>query len=248
MVSTTVVFTDLDDTWFHSRRKCQSGSTLSPVAFLKDGEANGFQTVGQAKFLELLMASAIVMPVTARNIEAFRRVKIEFRDGAILNFGGTILDPDGAVNEAWKATMSARCAVIEGLLYDTAEWLETTAAAVGAGVRVRVNADHGCTFYVLIKSTDQTENGLDMLEPMLRAHLAMTNLRVIRNGNNLVAIPEWLDKRNAMEFMAEQFRNRHGDILTVGIGDSLSDLNFMKACDYMMVPSRSQIRHQMEAG
>jgi predicted mannosyl-3-phosphoglycerate phosphatase (HAD superfamily) len=112
---------------------------------------------------------------------------------------------------------------------------------------VRVNVDHGCAFYVLIKSLDHSETGLDAVELLLRDRVARTNLQVVRNANNLVAIPEWLDKRHAMEFMADQFRSRHGNILTVGMGDSLSDLNFMKACDYMMVPSRSQIRRQMDS-
>lgn len=247
MLPKTILFTDLDDTWFQSRRKCPGGAELTPVAFLKDGEAHGFQTAGQAEFLDALMASAIVVPVTARNIDAFRRVKIDFSHGAIVNFGGTILDPDGAVNADWNAGVSERCTLIEGLLHETAGWLEATAASTGAGVRVRVNVDHGCAFYVLIKSSDQTESGLDQIEPLLRERLAQTDLQVHRNGNNLVAMPEWLDKRHAVEFMAGQFRARHGNIVTVGMGDSLSDLDFMKACDYMMVPARSQIRRQMEA-
>lgn len=245
-MSKKILFTDLDDTLFQSKRKCPDHGELLPVAYLKDGTAHSFQTQAQANLLQAFMDDMIVVPVTARNMDAFNRVKINFMHGAIVNFGGTILNPDGQVNETWLTTVSARCEWFRSILNATAEWARKKASLLGGGLRARVIEDHGCPFYVSIKSAEEYEFVLDDMEVMLREQLQTTDLLVRRNGNNLVAIPNWLDKRHAVEFMKTQFKNNHGSITTIGMGDSLSDLSFMKQCDYMIAPCGSQIMQSME--
>jgi len=56
-----------------------------------------------------------------------------------------------------------------------------------------------------------------------------------------------LDKRHAVEHLTERLRREHGEIVTFGMGDSLSDLGFMSTCDYALVPKASQINRQWEA-
>jgi hydroxymethylpyrimidine pyrophosphatase-like HAD family hydrolase len=245
-MSKKILFTDLDDTLFQSKRKCPDHDELLPVAYLKDGTAHSFQTQAQANLLQAFMDDMIVVPVTARNMDAFNRVKIDFKHGAIVNFGGTILNPDGQLNETWLATISVRCKQFRPVLNATAEWAHSKVDLLGGGLRARVIEDHGCPFYVSIKSTEGQEPVLDDMEFMLREQLQTTDLSVHRNGNNLVAMPNWLDKRHAVEFMKTQFKTHYGPITTIGMGDSLSDLGFMKQCDYMIAPSGSQIMQCME--
>lgn len=245
-MSKKILFTDLDDTLFQSKGKCPNHDELLPVGYLKDGTAHSFQTQAQANLLQAFMDDMIVVPVTARNMDAFNRVKIDFKHGAIVNFGGTILNPDGQMNETWLDTTSVRCEQFREILNATAEWAHSKGGVLGGGLRARVVEDHGCPFYVSIKSTEGQEPVLDDMEFMLREQLQTTELSVHRNGNNLVAIPNWLDKRHAVQFMMTQFKTHYGPITTIGMGDSLSDLGFMKQCDYMIAPSGSQIMLCME--
>ena len=62
-----------------------------------------------------------------------------------------------------------------------------------------------------------------------------------RNGNNLAILPNALNKSHAVAYVTEKLRAEHGDILTFGIGDSKSDARFMAACDYAIVPRRTQL-------
>jgi predicted mannosyl-3-phosphoglycerate phosphatase (HAD superfamily) len=62
-----------------------------------------------------------------------------------------------------------------------------------------------------------------------------------RNGNNLAILPNALDKSHAVAYVSEKLRQEHGEILTFGMGDSRSDARFMAACDYAIVPGRSQL-------
>lgn len=245
-MSKKILFTDLDDTLFQSLRKCPEEDGLVPVAYLKDGTAHSFQTQAQAKMLHSFMEDMIVVPVTARNMDAFKRVKIDFRHGAVINFGGTILDPDGEVNQFWRVYIAGRCDGFRIVLNTTVEWVKAMADQRGISLRGRVIEDHNCPLYVSIKSEEGNESAINVMEGLLRERLTTTDLSVHRNGNNLVAMPNWLDKRHAVKLLTDKFKDKYGEIITIGMGDSLSDLGFMKQCDYMIAPIGSQIMQTME--
>ena len=67
------------------------------------------------------------------------------------------------------------------------------------------------------------------------------------NGNNLALLPPWLDKAHAVRRLQEQYRRRYGTILSIGMGDSASDLPFMQRCDYLLTPVGSQIARALPA-
>ena len=60
------------------------------------------------------------------------------------------------------------------------------------------------------------------------------------NGNNLALLPPGLSKRAATAYLLERFREA-GEVLAIGVGDSASDLPFMRLCDVWVTPSDSQI-------
>src|SRR5262245_40812091 len=98
-----VVFLDLDDTLFQTRPKCPDGEPLHLAAFRRDGEALSFMTARQRALFDWLSATASVVPTTARNRDAFRRVRLPFTGPAILDFGGVVLQPDGTPDPVWDA-------------------------------------------------------------------------------------------------------------------------------------------------
>lgn len=58
------------------------------------------------------------------------------------------------------------------------------------------------------------------------------------NGNNVTLMPPSLSKARAVRWLIEHtFSGR----LTLGAGDSLSDLSFMRRCDFSIIPASSQV-------
>ncbi|MDR2032455.1 MAG: hypothetical protein LBP86_09470 [Azoarcus sp.] len=242
------LFVDLDDTLFQSRRKCPEHDGLTPVAYLRDGSAHSFFTPAQRSLFAFFQREMTVIPATARNADAFSRVRLGFRDGGIIDFGGVILDARGVPEAPWLERSAALAARSRALLEAALAAAQMHADALGVKLRARLIEDFGVPFYLSAKSAEDNEPALDILEPILRAHCVERAYPVAihRNGNNLAVLPDWLDKRHAVEHLIVQLRARHGEILTFGMGDSASDLGFMRACDYALVPRASQIAAAME--
>ena len=111
-----LVLVDLDDNLFQTARKMQE-TPVHVASSDVDGKPSGYMTEVQKHFIDWLLTSADVVPVTARSIEAFSRVHIPFKRGAICANGGVILDANGKVDDAWHEFMlsqlmpfKARCA------------------------------------------------------------------------------------------------------------------------------------------
>jgi hydroxymethylpyrimidine pyrophosphatase-like HAD family hydrolase len=113
-----------------------------------------------------------------------------------------------------------------------------------SSMKIRFIEDFGIGFYLCAKSSKNDEMELDTLEKTARdcREANAFPVRIFRNGNNISLLPEWLDKRSAVEYLIKRFSD--GDrceILSIGMGDSHSDISFMNSCDYAIVPRRSQI-------
>lgn len=243
-----LLFADLDDTLFQSRRKCPEDARLEAAAYLRDGTAHSFQTHGQQSLLRLFMDAMQVIPVTARNVDAYQRVRLGFRAEAIVNYGGLILDDAGTPDPAWLERSRQHAAASQPMFETVVDALAGFAAQAGLAIRAKVIADFGVPFYVSVKSEEGdvgAESALDQVAAFTEDLVQRFDALSHRNGNNLALVPRWLDKRHAVEHLADHYRARYGEIITIGMGDSLSDLGFMTGCDYALVPRRSQIGGQL---
>lgn len=240
-----ILFLDLDDTVFQSLRKCGPAGELQPIAFLPDGQAHGFATQPQQAFLQWLAEGAEIIPTTARNFASYQRVRLPIKAPLriILNHGGTILEEEGMPSRAWqqrmRLVMEPWVEPLEILCGEINEWATKTHPSIYA----RVIGDLGQTLYVLVKDREQ-RHAVTMpllrgwLDPWITEH---AGLALHQNGNNLTVMPSHLDKAHAVEFLLGEYRAKHGDVLALGAGDSRSDLDFLKLCDYAIVPRGAQI-------
>ncbi len=241
-----VLFADLDDSLFQSREKCPDGVALQPAAFLKDGSAISYTTPSQRGFLDMALSSMTVVPTTARNLDAFRRVDIPFCSYAVLDYGGVILHPDGSVDTVWQQEMQAAMALSYAGLQRVMEVMNTYATSCGFGATARIIEDFGTPFYVVMKDPDKRSDRLAQIEQQAVAAWIATegsDFYIHRNGNNLAVLPKALNKAHAVQRVTQWLREQHGEIITFGLGDSRSDARFMAACDYAIVPTSSQLNH-----
>lgn len=232
-------FCDLDDTLFSTKGKISCGDELQQMSWLKDGKPSGFATSRQLKLIRLMSRENeehILIPVTARSEEAFSRVSLE-SSVAIVSHGGAILR-SGKIDQNWAKHMANESAtkqnvicvpeLLDDLIDDDNEWRHWPVTS------------ETTTLYYVIKNEAADQHKIDALFAVLKT-VVPAGLNVERNGNNIAVRPDWLNKKNAVEHLVAEMRQMTPDLLTIGMGDSNSDLPFMQSCDYAMFPGKSQI-------
>ncbi len=239
-----LVFLDLDDTLFQSHRKCPTDGALHPVARLRDGSAHSFMTGKQRAFWDWLAADATLVPTTARDLDALRRVDLRFQSWSILVYGGVLLDPNGAPEPEWLERMRG---VSNDARLDLLDLLEQAQASIQANdlaARVRLVGEFELPFYFVAKYRDGRDEDLAQLDAeLIQPWLAAQGdaYRVHRNDNNLAVIPRRVGKEHAVRHLIERLSHDGEALLTIGIGDSLIDGAFIAACDYCITPRDSQL-------
>lgn len=243
-----LTFLDLDDTIFQTQRKCPPDAVLEVGALSKTGEPLSFMTPAQKTLLEWLLSTTTVIPTTGRDAAALSRVQLpsgcRFAHGAIVNHGGTILQADGTPDEGWLAHVGEVLAQTQEVLRGVVKELEDLNNHESLGLRVRLIGDFGQEVYLVIKHPQADLEAVEKAHRLCKDMLENEpELRVIANGNNVAVLPRAISKANAVTYVKERFERRE-EVMTLGLGDSLSDLGYMLGCDYAVLPSRSQIREE----
>lgn len=243
----TVFLTDLDDTLFATARKQPPTADFTLATTLRDGSPSAYMSPQQQQFWRLWQENALCIPVTARNLETFQRVHVPFSDLAIINHGGTVLRTDGTPDPQWHAIQQTQAQASAAWLQAQYDHLARLADAAQMDVRLRLNHDCGLDLYVLLKSNCGDEAAVAALAAAWqRKHGDPMRGYVHCNGNNLAILPQWLGKAAAVAYVLDKLRARYGALLSIGCGDSHSDLGFMRLCDFWLTPSGSQLDRQID--
>ena len=241
-----IALVDLDDTLFQTRRKCPpelGDERLTPLGFARDGSALSFATPRQMRFLRWLSETTHLVPVTARSLDALRRVQVPFA-AAICAHGGLVLDEAGAVDREWQAHIARQVASHARTLDSMAEAVAGEARRSGQPLSVRVLSEDDVPLYVLVK---HPEAEIARLNAIVDA--ALPGLPIgwteHRNGNNIALLPPYLGKDRAVRHILPRLHERFPDAPVIGVGDSRTDAAFMRLCDFAMLPTRSQLAEQL---
>ena len=238
------LFVDLDDTLFQTPKKCASEVALEPAAYLKNGAPCSFTTPRQRAFLEFAQRDMTLIPATARNADAFGRVDLPFSSYAVLDYGGVVLQPGGALDAGWLALMREDMHLAQPGLREAMRVIDDYQATLGMPARARLIEDYATPFYVVIKDHEARGERLAEIErhalrPWVEGPGA--DYFIHRNGNNLALLPNSLNKARAVAYLRAELEAEHGPILSFGMGDSRSDARFMAACDYAIIPNGTQL-------
>lgn len=255
----TLLFLDLDDTVLQTRHKALrhhgvDDAALTATAYLADGQAHGFTTPAQRHFLHLMRGCSMI-PTTARSLDSYQRVQLGMAapewgtpEWVILNHGGTLLDAALQPHPDWQAHMQGVMQPWLPVLEDLRQVMEPWLAQHTPSLYVRLIGDMGQTFYVLVKDQLKLHASTlpqlidDFLQPWLAPY---PELVVHHNGNNLTVMPKALDKAHAVAFLIDHYRRNHDELLILGAGDSQSDADFLKHCDYALIPKHAQLMHRL---
>ncbi len=234
-----LVFADLDDTLFQTRRKMNGADTHRQVAVAANGDPrkSSFMNARQWALFNWLQQTTELIPVTARSGDAFDRVDLPFNSWAILSNGALIHEPGGALHKPWAEKMHK-------LLHPLADTMQTIlkegcVAAEKAGIDVRswVVREDDLATYVVFKLNAVTNESLAALEAL---PVPVKDWTRHFNAETLALIPPGSGKAAATSYL-EQHLNGEAMRPMLGFGDSQSDLNFMGLTDILMMPRHSQI-------
>lgn len=239
----TIVFTDLDDTLFQTQRKISDAVGLVPATLDRDGLPHSFQTQSQQRLLRWL-ETAMLIPITGRNPQAFARVQMRFDSWAVLDHGATLLEPGGALNLMWRDRILALLESQQTAIEEAVKTADGLNRAYGFGCEIRTDLAHETPFMVVIKHPQRDNTALSALAKLWRDHTKSLGLWFFANDNNLSLIANGVNKEHAVAWLLEYLQPD----LSFGCGDSIADVPFMNKCDFVISPRQSQwLRASLEA-
>lgn len=245
-----VAFVDLDDTLFSSIRRQRSDEDLVPAATLVDGSVICYANPAQQAMYRMLVATATVVPVTARNVAALRRVLLPLQGAAVCSHGATILGPDGLIDDAWREIMTPHLRRARDDLEDFLALAGRLEDSRGGPLRSWLVDDGGEPAYAVVKHPAHDEDAIrgvaeTAVADWLRQH---PGYRLHVNGNNLAVLPPGVTKAAAVAHVIHGLRDQDLAGVVIGAADSDTDLEFLDLCDIVLLPGRSQLADSLRRG
>jgi hydroxymethylpyrimidine pyrophosphatase-like HAD family hydrolase len=236
-----LIFVDLDDTLFQTARKMPEGVERHVATLDVDGNPNGYMTRVQKSFVEWLLASADVVPVTARSVEAYSRVQLPFTKGAVCSHGGVILDAEGRIDSDWHGQMAQALAGYQARLPELSAATLAIGKEMGFSLRGWVVEEADLFHYVVTKHNESDDQVLDKVLAEVKARGLLDGMHIHGNSNNLAFLPNGLAKRLAVQEWLRRDKAVNGERPLLGFGDSITDLGFMDECHWWATPAGSQL-------
>lgn len=225
--------TDLDRTLIYSKRALEEMETPLDESMIAVEEKNGqkvsFMTEESFCLLKDLAHNHLLVPVTTRTFEQYKRVFIFEREipvtYAVTNNGSKIHYKGVVLNEWEKliqSRLSKQCIEKETLLGKVEKFnLDGTLKI----------ADDLFFYYVLHnRLTDEEKSSLFELSSKL-------GWKVSLQGRKLYFMPMPVCKGEAIKYIVE----REGIKVTAGAGDSILDFPFLNVCHYPFIPSHGEL-------
>jgi predicted mannosyl-3-phosphoglycerate phosphatase (HAD superfamily) len=186
-----------------------------------------------------------IIPTTARTQASYARVDlgVPCLDGAILNHGATILNADGMEDSQWRAQIDSALSSLSAALLAIKQAISYYAEQQALNILVRITTESSLDYYVEVRHHQADTLALqDLLQsyiqPLLRDY---SDFHVYLNNNSLTILPHCVNKSHAVKYRIKALEQEYGEIVTMGMGDSLSDVPFMALCDYVMTPKHTQL-------
>lgn len=232
---------DLDDTVLQTARKMSPDEARHVASLDKHGQPLSFTNNTQQAFLQWLLATADVVPVTARSVDAFKRVQLPFSQGAICAHGAVILDADGTIDTAWHKYINNELEKYRVAIQRIERELAAIGVIQGLSLRTWIIDEMGMATYALAKHNNQQDDVLIAVEAQLKLNVDLSDFYIHRNSNNLAILPNVLHKKFAVQEWLRRDRERYGERPVLGFGDSLSDVAFLQHCHWWATPRQGQL-------
>ena len=228
-------FSDLDDTLIQTKRKTDFNKKVIVGSYTKEGAENSYFYEGTKIFVDNIIESGInFIPTTARNLDSYKRT-VFFNNKeikhVILNFGALIIFEDEE-DENWSNIIKLQYSKVKSMILLCSE-LNLLLKNEELDLVVKIID----SYYISVYNKNDLDN-LDVIEK-IRNTLNLfvvdnPDFYVYENDNSFGILPNFLNKKFAVEYLMEKL----SPILTIGAGDNISDLDFMKLADFKLLPDK----------
>jgi hydroxymethylpyrimidine pyrophosphatase-like HAD family hydrolase len=232
---------DLDDTILQTARKMSPDEARHVAALDKHGQPLSFTNNTQRAFIDWLLATADVVPVTARSVDAFKRVQLPFSHGAICAHGAVMLNANGDIDEIWHNHTKQQLEKYRVNLHEVQQQIVQIGDSLDFSLRTWIVEEQGIATYALAKHNHQGDDVLISVENQLQQVMDLSDFYIHRNANNLAILPNALHKKFAVQEWLRRDREQHGERPVLGFGDSLSDMGFLQECHWWATPRQGQL-------
>jgi hydroxymethylpyrimidine pyrophosphatase-like HAD family hydrolase len=228
------LFIDLDDTLFQTHHKNPFANIQA--TFASDSDRNSYMTESQQLFFELFHQSKNVkiIPTTARNLEQYHNTFFSQKlhsETAILYFSGIIFDQN-VEDKQWQKHIHTAFSQLKTSVKQIVTHTELILKDIP-----EFSVYNTDDYYMTVKANRHCpESVRESYFSRVRA-LKTEEYFIHENGIQLSLVPMFLDKCHAVNYLINKYKPE----LTLSMGDSLSDLPFMRKCDFMIIPKNSQI-------
>jgi len=230
-----VAFLDLDDTLFFSTSK-KTPAMQTVGALSNTGSAGAWLGAAQERLLSWLQSSTDIVVTTGRSVDATRRVTLPLHGWKICCYGGVILQPDDSICTQWEQHIASQFKDGLAELEELLTIIMQAASQHNIDIRGRIVPIGQHAGYLCFKHNQRNVPELHSLLPTLDEH-QRSGWLVHVNGNNISLLPPPVRKGHAVRWLQE---THFADRLSIGIGDSLSDVDYFASCDLAMQPTSSQ--------
>lgn len=240
MQNNIVAFCDVDDSLITTARTAPD-SNAEPCAVDADGKVCAFITAKQLVLNKLLGANAQVVITTARTTKGLANVTLPIATGyAIVSFGGVILDADGVPVPEWHRRMKKGACDFADALNEVLVYIKLEIARLNIDARARLVTDAGLPLFLSVKHNQKNLFELGLIEKLTAQFISqrMPVMAIHSNGNFMAVLPPFLRKEYAVQWFKDNIAA--AGALTIGLGDSVTDMPFAGLCDYVLIPSQSQ--------
>lgn len=235
-----VVFADLDDTLFQTARKMSETPCETRLASRAANGSHSYMTKAQAATVRWLLETTVLIPTTARSSKVLGRTTIPFRGYKICSNGGAIITPEGEHDPDWVVRV-ARISTDYSAAFAAMEAALAPLSKAGT-LRSWLVCEAQTPVYLVAKiGADTPSTVLNDAEELCRNEVGDA-LVFHRSDRNMSFTPQGLTKFDAVKEMLERLPDTDRRPIW-GMGDSVSDLPFMRLCQMMVAPSSSQITH-----
>lgn len=229
---TAVLATDLDRTMIYSKGARGLGADDRPAVCVEvhDGKRASFMTAVAAERFAELAREALVVPVTTRTIDQYRRVRLP---GPAPRFAvaanGAALLIDGKPDAGWSRRVAA---ALTGIFPLAAVWAQLSHIC-RPDFTIKLRNASGFFCYAVVHPHRLPAGFVDDVTGWTAERGWRTSLQ----GRKLYLVPEQLTKSAALA----EVRSRAGAEFVLAAGDSLLDVDLLLAADRGIHPRHGEL-------
>ncbi|GLT19692.1 hypothetical protein GCM10007938_34750 [Vibrio zhanjiangensis] len=241
----TLLFTDIDDCFVATKKKFLDNENIIIASIDINGNPRSYMSDKQKALLEIFVkADTTIIPVTGRSYDALHRIQVVslLRSWKIVSHGALIVEPSGKKCRAWLDYLDG-----EFPLKEWADKLRLVNESINKCIKsnkfeaisyILYEDDLAC--YICIKCKEGICSQPIFESITSELSILLDGMKIHVNGRNMALLPPYTQKKLAVKFL-EKNLTKNNSYLTFTMGDSLSDIPFMKLADFSLMPTKSQI-------